>query len=255
MNRDQSLKDEKAMTKQPQQIKFDELLQNVTRINIFMYLKMNASLSFGEIVRLTKKSKSTVHHHLQKLIKGGLVQEVIKSKEPRNQFDPKHYELVPAPRQVYDFSDIAGLDVEEKRISAFLTTTKLHQHANFYLHQILDIFNHFLDGIDNKIAGNDQVKSEELQNFLDGKNSNQPLDFKDIYYYSNHVSEEIYQEYLKGLDELNSRISELTKLEKQKGEIKGGKPYFLYHVIAPLGKKFIVKPDEGKKAKKKVKEK
>jgi len=221
-----------------------KLLQNETRYGIVMYLRMNKRLNYGDIVRLTGKSKSTVHHHLQKLIKGGLVQE-IETPEPRDQFTPKSYELVPNPKRIYDFSTISSLPVEQQ-VSALLTTTKLHQYANLNLHQILDVFSNFLDGIDKKIVGNDHVDPEELKNILDHKSDDVSLKFNDIHFYSIKVSEIVYQEYKREMEKIYTKLSALVKEEKAKKE-SVAEPHFIYHVAAPLGKQFVLKPQYRKK--------
>ncbi|MFW9997036.1 MAG: winged helix-turn-helix domain-containing protein [Candidatus Odinarchaeota archaeon] len=223
--------------------KIGELLQNDTRLSILMYLRMNARLSFGEIARLVGKSKSTVHHHLQKLIGGGLVRE-IQSQEQRNQFNPKYYQLVPGPKKVYTFSDINQLPLEEQ-VSAFLTTTKLSQHAFFYLYQILGLLNNYLDTMEKIIESDEgQAHPEILQKLWEGApefvNQEQfPIKFKDIYYFNTLMSEKVYRKYIKELSELQTRISEYKEQDEKQGGSKK-KPYFIYHVFAPLGKPFIL---------------
>ena len=69
-----------------QTYQYGQLLQNKTRLSILMYLRMNERLSFGQLTHLVGKSKSTVHHHLHKMIRGGLIQEV-EANGPRSQFD------------------------------------------------------------------------------------------------------------------------------------------------------------------------
>ncbi|MFW9997035.1 MAG: winged helix-turn-helix domain-containing protein [Candidatus Odinarchaeota archaeon] len=230
-----------------QHIKIGEVLQNDTRFDIFMYLRMNVRLSFSDIVHLTGKSRSTIHHHLQKLIEGGLVQEV-ETQEQRNQFDPKYYELVPGPKRVYDFSKITTLPLNEQ-ISAFLTTTKLHQRSIFHLNQILDLFSRYLDKIEDVItAGKDQITPSDLHKMLEDPYS---IKFSDLYFYSIKMSENAYREYRRELEKVYEKMSEFIEFEKKRGESKE-EYYFMYHISAPLGRQYVLESSSHGKAKKAV---
>ena len=61
-----------------------QILEHETRISILMYLRMNGRLSFSQIVDLVNKSRSTVHHHLQIMIKGGIIHEVLDSESDKD---------------------------------------------------------------------------------------------------------------------------------------------------------------------------
>ncbi|UCE12213.1 MAG: winged helix-turn-helix transcriptional regulator [Candidatus Heimdallarchaeota archaeon] len=220
-----------------------QLLQNDTRISILMYLRMNDSLSFSQLTHLLGKSRSTVHHHLQKMIKGGIVREIPTS-EPRSQFDPKFYELTPRPLPPFSFHNIHELPIE-KQEDALLTTTKVHQSSLFYSYQILDLFKLFLDKIENE-----NLKPSEFQDIVTGTArlpvaKNHDVAFKDIFYFSTQVNEQVYNEYR---DELEKFHEKLIQLREKNEKIGGDKrrPYFIFHVSAPLGKPFMIRSDNRK---------
>ncbi len=68
------------------------LFQNETRFQIWGLLSMFKELSFSEICKKLEKSKSTVHHHLQKLIEIGLI-EVKREEKVRGSIPAKIYAL------------------------------------------------------------------------------------------------------------------------------------------------------------------
>ncbi|MFW9823178.1 MAG: ArsR family transcriptional regulator [Candidatus Thorarchaeota archaeon] len=69
-----------------------KMYQNDTRFQIWGLLSMYQELSFSDLCRKLNKSKSTVHHHLQKLIEIGIV-EVIREEKVRGSIKAKFYAL------------------------------------------------------------------------------------------------------------------------------------------------------------------
>ncbi|MFX0008117.1 MAG: ArsR family transcriptional regulator [Candidatus Hermodarchaeota archaeon] len=69
-----------------------KLFQNDTRFQMWGLLSMYPELSFSEICKKLEKSKSTVHHHLQKLIEIGLI-EVKREEKVRGSIPAKIYAL------------------------------------------------------------------------------------------------------------------------------------------------------------------
>lgn len=218
------------------------LLQNKTRLAILMYLRMNSKLAFGKLVDLLGKSRSTVHHHLQKLIEGNIVREVEEQTE-RGQFDPKFYELVPNPVFPIDFKNITEVPIEDQQ-EVFLTYTKIHQNNLFYLYQLVDLFKAYLDGIENDINSM-AIKSTDILDIWNGNRNpslKKPTEikFNEFFYFGTQVNEEVYKEYKK---EMHIFHDKLIKLREKNEKLTGDKsrPYFLFHVSAPLGKPFLVK--------------
>ncbi len=225
-----------------------KIVQNDTRLAILMYLRMNRQLSFSQLTQLLKKSKSTVHHHLQILIRGGIVQEV-ETSLVRDQFDPKYYELTPRPRSFFSFHNIHELPIEKQK-EAFLTSTKIHQNSIFYLYQMMDLFKEYLDTIEEEILTNQELTPQDLQMMWKGVSESPikvstKLDFKDFFYFSTQVNEEVYLQYKKELDDFHERLVQLSNKNLEKGGVKQ-KPYFIFHVSAPLGKPFVVAEEEEK---------
>lgn len=220
---------------------FGELLQNETRISILMYLRMNEHLSFSQIAELVGKSRSTVHHHLQKMIQGGIIRERSNEK-PRDQFDPKFYELI-KPAQAYSFDSIPELP-KEQQIQALLTTTKIHKTSLFFLHRILELLANNLNNMEEIIkTSGESVDPGELLKMWEGtseKTKDQPIKHKDIFIYNVPVSENVYHEYIRLITELQGKIGDIRQQEEKEGG-SSGSPYFIYHIAAPLGKPYLLK--------------
>ena len=69
-----------------------KVFQNDIRFQIWGLLSIFPELSFTEICRKLSRSKSTVHHHLQKLLEIGVV-EVIREEKVRGSIPAKIYSL------------------------------------------------------------------------------------------------------------------------------------------------------------------
>ena len=226
---------------------YGQLLQNETRLNILMYLRMNGSLSFSQLTDLVGKSKSTVHHHLNKMIQGGLIQEV-ETNGPRGQFDPKYYELVSTPKAIYTFDDISRLPLEQQT-EAFLTTAKLSRNTLYYFYQIINQLTFYLDAIEKVIIDDRDINPVELQRMWDGSSNrikDQPIKLKDIFYYLTQMSENVYSKYIEELKALHERMSNYRKQEEKQGGSKK-RTYFINIFAAPLGKQYLLKSEEDVK--------
>ena len=69
-----------------------ELLKNKTKFQIIINLLINNEMSMTELSKTIKKSKSTVHRHLQELIDEDLI-KVSKEKQVRGSIHAKYYIL------------------------------------------------------------------------------------------------------------------------------------------------------------------
>jgi DNA-binding transcriptional ArsR family regulator len=221
------------------------LFQNETRIKILMYLRMNERLSFSQLRRLIGKSRSTIHHHLQKMIQGGIVREVDEHKS-RRQFAPKFYELSKQYIPAFSFHNINQLPLENQA-EAFLINVKLHQTALFYLSQILDIFTNYLDSMEKIVSAGKELDPRELLKMWEGTSNiesltSQPIKFKDIFYFSTQVNEAVYRKYKTEMDELHERIVKYREEDEKQGGSKK-KPYFIHHISAPLGKPYLIESE------------
>ncbi|MFX0183938.1 MAG: winged helix-turn-helix domain-containing protein [Candidatus Hodarchaeota archaeon] len=222
------------------------LFQNETRVKILMYLRMNERLSFSQLRRLIGKSRSTIHHHLQKMIQGGIVLEVDEHKS-RRQFTPKFYELSKQFLPAFSFHNINKLPLE-KQADAFLINVKLHRTALFYLSQILEIFTSYLNSIEEIISIGNKSDVHELNKIWEGTSNieslaSHPVKFKDIFYFSTQVNEAVYRKYKKEMDELHDRIVKYMEEDEKHGGSKK-KPYFIHHISAPLGKPYLIESEE-----------
>jgi DNA-binding transcriptional ArsR family regulator len=225
--------------------RWGQIFQHETRISIQMYLRMNGRLSFSQIVNLVNKSRSTVHHHLQIMIKGGIVNEVIDT-ESRGQFDPKFYELTKHPYPAYSFHNIHELP-EENQKDAFLMTTKLHQVSLFYLNQVENLFKHYLDSITEQLLTNKNLDPKDLKkiwtdSLIPSKKEMLEIPFNEIHYFAAQVSESVYTKYREELEIFNEKLFDLIK-EEQKTHQNISKPHFIFNIAAPLGRPYRVDKD------------
>jgi len=232
---------------------FTKLLQNDTRINILMYLRMNERLSLSQLTKLVGKSKSTVHHHIQRMIQGGIIQEISEiepQKAHPKQIEQKYYELAALKYPSHSFEHIRDLP-EDKQTEAFLATTKISKNVIFYLNQILDLLNNYLDTMEEIIEESEgELYPKELHEMWEGTSETRPVftehpvKFKEIYYYATQVNEKVYRKFIKESIEMQSRIREYREQnEANSGSTKN--PYFIYHISAPLGKPFVLDSNEG----------
>jgi DNA-binding transcriptional ArsR family regulator len=232
---------------------FTKLLQNDTRINILMYLRMNERLSLSQLTKLVGKSKSTVHHHIQRMIQGGIIQEISEIKPQKahlKQLEQKYYELAALKYPSHSFEHIRDLP-EDKQTEVFLATTKISKNVIFYLNQILDLLNNYLDAMEEIIEESEgKLPPKELLEMWEGTSQDRPIftehpvKFREIFYYATQVSEEVYRKYIEESIKLQSKIIRF----REQNEMKSGStknPYFIYHISAPLGKPFILDSKEG----------
>ena len=222
-----------------------QVFQHETRISIQMYLRMNGRLSFSQIVNLVDKSRSTVHYHLQIMIKAGIVHEVVDS-DSRGQFDPKFYELTRHPYPAYSFHNIHELP-EENQKDAFLITTKLHQVSLFYLNQVQNLFKKYLDTITEQLLTNKDIDKSDLKKIwkdsvIPGSEAISEIMFNEIHYFAAQVSEPIYTKYREELELFNEKLFDLITEEKTANK-NISKPHFIFNIAAPLGKPYRVEND------------
>ena len=228
--------------------RWGQIFQHETRIAIQMFLRMNNQLSFSQIVNLVGKSRSTVHHHLQIMIKGGIVREIVDS-DSRGQFDPKFYELIKPPYPAYSFHNIHELP-EKHQKDALLITTKLHQVSLFYLNQVQKVFKQYLDSIEKQLLTNEKIKPSDLkkiwtESVIPDTDSFTDVPFSEIHYFGTQVSESVYSKYREELEIFNEKLIDLIQNE-QKSQQNIPKPYFIFNLAAPLGRPYQVDKDQEK---------
>ncbi len=223
--------------------KWGQVLQHETRIQILMFLRMNPQLSFSEIVQFVKKSRSTVHHHLQIMIKGGIVREVLETrgKNQKQTFQPKYYELTPQPYPYYSFHNIHELPKENQK-DMLLLTTKMHQMSMFFLHQVETVFQAYLDAIEKEILTNKTLSTSDLKRIWfesrlpsSGKISDIP--FNELFYFGTQVSDAVYSKYRVELEHFHEKLVEMIRDEQAKGK-SVSKPHFIFTLSAPLGRPY-----------------
>lgn len=217
-----------------------QVFQHETRVAILMYLRMNKQLSFQELVQLLEKSPSTVHHHLQILIKGGIVREITEA-EPHKQFEPKHYELTRHPFPAYSFHNIHELPSEYQR-DAFLITTKLHQISLLFLYQAADLFKKYLDSIEKELLTNKNLDPNKLkkiwtESLIPSAGKTSEIPFKEIFYFGTQVSDLVYSQYRAELERFHEKLVKMIRKEQESHE-NIPKPFFIFHIAAPLGKPY-----------------
>ncbi|MFX1327524.1 MAG: winged helix-turn-helix domain-containing protein [Promethearchaeota archaeon] len=111
------------------------------RLRIWGLLNVYPELSFTELAKKLRKSKSTIHPHLQKLIELGIV-EISKREHIRANIEAHYYSLTPDANEItsiaaYDLSQ--GYDKEVVQKSAKAGKSKI-----IYQRRLLDSYIKFL---------------------------------------------------------------------------------------------------------------
>ena len=71
---------------------YEILFESETRFEIWIQLSLNSEMNLGELSRQLKRSKSTIHEHLKKLLKAGLITE-IRKEYVKGRIPSKYYSL------------------------------------------------------------------------------------------------------------------------------------------------------------------
>ena len=138
-----------------------KLLNNETRLTIILYLSIFKHISFKNLVLFTGKSKSTVHHHLQKLLKQKIVGNA--PTPPKIHGSSKYYELIvdfPGIDSA-DLDDIPKEDRNESIKSLFEMGLFLFNYSQGIINTLIKHGNKMMNGTDFNSDNNKEIESEK----------------------------------------------------------------------------------------------
>ncbi|MFX0064348.1 MAG: winged helix-turn-helix domain-containing protein [Candidatus Hermodarchaeota archaeon] len=144
-----------------------ELFRSKMRHFIFLLLSVYNELSLTRISQFTGKSKPTVHHHIQKMIEMGIIEESKEVNEGRP-IKVKYYQLAET------FSRESGLiqsqtyieeESPEKRFLALKRLFAVYRSTLLYLRNSIGLLERYLEDFESKIpeTQTDAIDWEKLE--------------------------------------------------------------------------------------------
>lgn len=125
---------------------FEILLGSDTRFKIWIQLNLYGELKLSQIAENLQKSKSTIHEHIQKLLKAGLLQ-ISQEKQSRGWIPAKFYQLAPDWKEKFynspEIKDIEGqteLQENLKHINRQKVITRMNMNILELKMQFHDLF-------------------------------------------------------------------------------------------------------------------
>ncbi|MFW9854388.1 MAG: winged helix-turn-helix domain-containing protein [Candidatus Thorarchaeota archaeon] len=71
----------------------NEVLEDETRISIYIYLMVHSELTLKQLGEYLHKGKTTIHHHIKKLEESGIVKYREDKKDARRQLKTRYYSI------------------------------------------------------------------------------------------------------------------------------------------------------------------
>ena len=120
-------------------LEYISVFSNKVRFSIFIYLLIKNELTLEDLSILIKKSKSTIHHHLQKFLELDIIEESIKSGSKTRYYKIKNTNFYDKINRAYSKENFKKHDKESQtKLSKDLITFKTHQIT------LIQFFNDFL---------------------------------------------------------------------------------------------------------------
>lgn len=185
-----------------EKISIIETLKNENRFRILVLLHLYPELSFSEIAKKLNKNKSTIHPHLDKLIKAEVI-EVSREEKVRGNIPSKFYSLRPGYIKKLSETDSEMQKVDQTALKFYRT------YLNFAI-KTLELYNKFFEGF---LRG---VHLEKLHEIMKEEKGFSSMLF---------LSEDQFKKALKYYKEF---VKELNKIEAEENGIKREKPYYIF---------------------------
>jgi len=188
-----------------------EILRSEIRFRIFVLLNLYPELSFSEISQKLKKSKSTIHPHLEKLIKLELI-EVSREEKVRGNIPAKFYSL----KKGY-LEKLAGIDEESSELTVDESNLAFFRTWTNFMIKTLEMYYEFFE---KKASEGDVSKIlEEMRKNKEG--------FSSMYFFSK-------EQYMKARDYYHEYQEKLNELEAEENGLKKEKPFYIFTIAIPL---------------------
>lgn len=188
-----------------------EILKSEIRFRIFVLLNLYPELSFSEISQKLNKSKSTIHPHLEKLIKLELI-EVSREEKVRGNIPAKFYSL----KKGY-LEKLAGIDEESSELPVDESTLMFFRTWTNFIIKTLEMYYKFFEI--KAFEGNISKILEEMRKNKEG--------FSSMYFFSK-------EQYMKARDYYHEYQEKLTELEAEENGLKKERPFYIFTIAIPL---------------------
>jgi predicted transcriptional regulator len=205
------------------QIKFEDLLKNKTRLQIFFLLFFYEELNVSDIAQKIHTSKATVSRHLDAMEKDNILESRIS--EFKRSITPRYYRLpIEKMMKILPFESRSMRNIPkdpESRLIYYKNALNVIRSNLFLIQEGLGLLNPMLNGLENRltsIENADKVFTDYFSSELEKK-----IDFQTIVI-SENILPEYYQLWLKFR-------KDVEKLEKQK---KGDHSYMVFETVLPF---------------------
>lgn len=188
-----------------------EILKSEIRFRIFVLLNLYPELSYSEISQKLKKSKSTIHPHLKKLINLELI-EVSREEKVRGNIPAKFYSL----KKGY-LEKLADIDEESSELPVDESTLIFFKTMTNFLIKTMDMYYKFVEKMASE--GNISMGLKEMRKNKEG--------FSSMYFFSK-------EQYMKARDYYHEYNEKLNELEVEESDLKKERPFFLLSIAIPL---------------------
>jgi len=198
-------------SKEIQEETVTEILKSEIRFRIFVLLNLYPELSFSEISQKLNKSKSTIHPHLEKLIKLELI-EVSREEKVRGNIPAKFYSL----KKGY-LEKLAGIDEESSELPVDESTLMFFRTWTNFIIKTLEMYYKFFE-----IKASEGSISKILEEMRKNKEG-----FSSMYFFSK-------EQYMKARDYYHEYQEKLTELEAEENGLKKERPFYIFTIAIPL---------------------
>ncbi|MFX1313720.1 MAG: ArsR/SmtB family transcription factor [Promethearchaeota archaeon] len=188
-----------------------DVLKSEVRFRIFSLFNLYPELSLTELKEILSKSKSTLHHHLEKLIEADLI-EVSREEKVRGNILKKYYSLKPGYQKKLENTD-SNLQEANKSTFEFYGT-----YLNSAI-RTLEMYKKFFVNLEQKKKG-----YEYLKEFMQEEEG-----FSSMFFFSKEQFKKVMLLYKEFTNNLN-------KIEIESNGIQVEKPYYLFTFGMPLKK-------------------
>lgn len=180
-----------------------DILKSEIRFRIFSLFNMFPELNLAKLKELTGKSKSTLHHHLEKLINADLIY-LSREEKVRGNIPSKYYSLKPGYTKKLNATD-SELHKADNSLTEFYKT-----YLNSAI-RTLELYKKFFEKCELEEEG-----LEQLQAFLEESEG-----FSSMLYFSEDQFKRVVKIYGKFRDEIN-------KIEAEGNDLKMEKPFYVF---------------------------
>jgi predicted transcriptional regulator len=190
---------------------------NPIRSNIIGLLQMYPELSYTELSKKMKKSKSTIHPHLQKLLDVGIIR--FRSKKQRGGNPPKYYSIDPETAKKSVIGTIDKSKGIDKKVAQKIITKE--KSKIIVLKGVLEMYIRFWELLEENLEEAPKIL-EQMPTILS--------DFSDTRF---HLTKEEYEQWYEKYFEKSVEFGTYLAKKRAKDPLVA-KPYYFFATFLPL---------------------